>query len=93
MQLVWQDPNGTKHREIVILENLSGSGAGLFMGVAVPDDTPVQLITNDLQLNGKISHCRFRENGYVVGLKLNADVSGKEFIPEHLLDVSLLDLD
>ena len=68
------------------------------MGVAVAEGTPVQLVANDLQLNAQIAHCLFRENGYIVGLELDADSKwaqqpGSEFIPEHLLDVSLLDLD
>jgi hypothetical protein len=98
VQLLWTGSNGAKHREIVILENLSRAGVGLFMGVAVPAGTPVQLIANDLPLNGRIQHCVFRENGYIVGLELDPDSQwaqepGSEFIPQHLLDVSLLDLD
>lgn len=98
VQLLWIDPQGAKRREIVILENLSLAGVGLFMGVEVPEGTAVQLLANDLQLSGRIAHCRFRENGYVVGLELDSDSQwaqepGSEFIPEHLLDVSLLDLD
>lgn len=98
MQLVWLDANGDKRREIVILENLSLAGVGLFMGVAIAQGTPVQLMANDLLLNGLIQHCLFRENGYIVGLELDAGSKwaqkpGSEFLPEHLLDVSLLDLD
>ncbi len=63
------------------------------MGVAVPERTPVQLLANDLQLSGKVLYCRFRENGYLVGMQLDSNASGKDFIPKHLLDVSLLDLD
>jgi hypothetical protein len=98
VQLLWTDARGAKHREIVILENLSITGVGLFMGVEVPKGTPVQLIANDLQLNGRIQHCVFRENGYIVGLELDSDSQwaqepGSEFLPEHLLDLSLLDLE
>lgn len=97
-QLVWLETNGTKRREIVILENLSLAGVGLFMGVPVPEGTAVQLVANDLLLSGEIKHCLFRENGYVVGLELDSESKwaqepGSEFVPEHLLDVSLLDLD
>jgi hypothetical protein len=99
VQLVWADAHGgAKRREIVILENLSLSGVGVFMGVSVPEGTAVQLIANDLQLSGRIARCAFRENGYVVALELDSDSQwaqqpGSEFLPEHLLDVSLLDLD
>lgn len=98
VQLVWLEPDGRSRREIVILENLSIAGVGLFMGVAVPEAIPVQLVANDLHLAGQVKHCRFRENGYVVGLELDPDSKwaqkpGSEFLPEHLLDLSLLDLD
>jgi hypothetical protein len=98
VQLLWLDPNGQRRREIVILENLSLAGVGLFTGVAVPEGTEVQILANDLQLAGHIKHCLFRENGYIVGLELNpnskwAQEPGSTFLPEHLLDVSTLDLD
>jgi hypothetical protein len=98
VQLLWLDANGARRREICILENLSLAGVGLFMGVAVTEGTAVQLVANDLQLSGLVKLCLFRENGYVVGLELDsnskwAQEPGSDFIPEHLLDVSLLDLD
>jgi hypothetical protein len=98
VQLVWREPCGKSHREIVILENLSLAGVGLFMGVAVAEGTQVQLVANDLLLAGRVTHCLFRENGFIVGLELDPDSRwaqqrGREFLPEHLLDVSLLDLD
>jgi hypothetical protein len=98
VQLLWLDPNGQRRREVVILENLSLAGVGLFTGVAVPAGTQVQLLANDLQLAGHIKHCIFRENGYIVGLELNPDSKwaqqpGNTYLPEHLLDVSALDLD
>jgi hypothetical protein len=97
-QLLWTEPNGAKRREIVILEHLSRAGVGLFMGVAVPKETKVQLIANDQHLAGQVKDCRFRENGYIVSLELDsnskwAQEPGSEFLPEHLLDVSLLDLE
>ena len=98
VQLLWLDPKGERCREIVILENLSLAGVGLFMGVPVAKGTEVQIMANELQLAGRVKHCLFRENGYIVGLELDSDSKwaqepGREFVPEHLLDVSLLDLD
>ena len=98
VQLVWTEPNGAKHREIVVLENLSRAGAELFMGVAVPKGMKVRLIANDLHLAGQVKQCVFRENGYIVSLELDsgsnwAQEAGTEFLPEHLLDVSLPDLE
>jgi len=98
IQILWVEPDGTRYREIAILENLSLVGVGLFMGVAIPEGTAVQLLVNDAKLGGQVKQCRFRENGFIVGLELDAQSRwaqqpGREIIPEHLLDVSLLDLD
>jgi hypothetical protein len=98
VQLVWTEPTGVRHREIVILENLSRAGVGLFMGVPVPPETEVQIVANDALLVGRVKQCSFRENGYIIGLELDAQsqwaqAPGADFLPEHLLDVTLLDLD
>ena len=98
IQLHWVEPNGAHHHEIGILENLSLAGVGLFTGVAIPEETEIQLVANDVQLIGYVKQCKFRENGYIVGLELDskskwAQAAGRDFLPEHLLDVSLLDLD
>ena len=98
VQLQWTGQHGACHREIVILENLSRAGVGLFMGVPVPEGTEVYLAANGIQLGGRVKQCQFRENGYVLGLELNAESQwaqepGSDFLPEHLLDVSLLDLE
>ena len=97
VQLLWLDENGSRQHEIVVLEDLSLAGVGLFMGVALTAGTAVELLSNDLRLAGQVKHCLFRENGYIVGLELDADSKwaqepGSKFMPEHLLDVSLLDL-
>ena len=98
VQLHWVEPSGVPHHEIAILENFSLAGVGLFTGVAVLEGTEVQLITNNVQLIGYVRQCSFRENGYIVGLELDskskcAQAAGRPFLPEHRLDVSLLDLD
>jgi len=98
VQLQWMEPGGARYREIAILENLSMAGVGLFTGVAVPEGTEVQVVVNDNRLVGYVKQCMFRENGYILGLELDsqskwAQESSHEFLPEHLLDVSLLDLE
>jgi hypothetical protein len=97
VQLLWMGPDGLSRREIAILENLSDAGAGLFMGVPIAHGTEAQIIANDTHLTGQIRQCTFRGNGYIVGMELAsqsrwAQAAGR-FLPEHLLDVSLLDLD
>lgn len=98
VQLQWVESGGAHYREIAILENLSLAGVGLFTGVAVPEGTEVEIVANDVQLVGYVKQCIFRENGYIVGLELDskskwAQAAGRDFLPEHLLDVSLLDLE
>ena len=61
--MLWYEAGGQKRREIVILENLSLSGVGLFMGVAVPEGTTVQLIANDVSLGGEVRQGKFRKTG------------------------------
>ena len=98
VQVHWREPDGESFREIAILENLSLSGVGLFTGVPISTGVEVSIAGNDVELTGRVKQCKFRENGYVVGLELDdrskwAQQPGTEFMPQHLLDVSLLDLD
>jgi hypothetical protein len=98
VQIQWTDDRGTPYREIAILENLSLAGVGLFTGVPVAEGTAVRIAVNDVQLSGCVRGCVFRENGYIVGLELDADSKwaqsvGRHILPEHFLDVSLLDFE
>jgi hypothetical protein len=98
VQVSWQNANGERFREIAILENLSLSGVGLFAGVPLPPGMKVDLAGSEAVLTGRVKQCAFRENGYVVGIELDDDSKwaqepGCAFVPQHLLDVSLLDLE
>ena len=98
VQLSWENSRGEQFQEVAILENLSLSGVGLFTGVPIPQDVEVRLAGATTVLTGHVKQCVFRENGYVVGLELDEDSKwaqepGHSFVPQHLLDVSLLDLD
>lgn len=98
VQLSWQDDLGRSFREVAILENLSLSGVGLFTGVPLPEDTEIHLAGVEAVLTGRVRQCVFRENGYIVGIELNDDSKwaqepGCNFVPQHLLDVSLLDFE
>lgn len=98
VQVSWQDAKGDHFREVAILENLSLSGVGLFTGVPVPADVDIRLAGAHADLTGRVRQCTFRENGYIVGIELHDDSRwaqepGRAFVPQHLLDVSLLDLD
>jgi hypothetical protein len=98
VRVYWNDAAGTSFHEIAILENLSLAGVGLFTGVPVPQDVDVHIKGEGTELVGRVKQCVFRENGYIVGMELDAASKwaqnpGQEFVPQHLLDVSLLDLD
>jgi hypothetical protein len=98
VQVQWVNPSGERFYEIAILENLSLSGVGLFTGVPLPPDVDVHIKGSKTELVGRVKQCVFRENGYIVGLELDeaskwAQKPGHNFVPEHLLDVSLLELD
>ncbi len=97
VRLSWTDSRGSHQAEVAILENLSLSGVGLFTGVKVSEGSEIQIAANDVSLTGFVRACRFRENGYVLGVELHSDSKWAQepnsgFIPQHLLDVSLLDL-
>jgi hypothetical protein len=98
VRLTWSDPNGQHRAEIAILENMSPSGVGLFLGVHVPHGSRIKIAANEALLNGAVRSCKFRENGWIVGVELDADSRWAQepdsgFVPEHLLDVSLLQLE
>jgi hypothetical protein len=98
VRLTWSEPNGTRHAEVAVLENLSMSGIGLFLGVQVPHHSAVKIVSDDAFLTGSVRSCQFRQNGYIVGVELDAESKwvrepNSGFRPEHLLDVSLLDLE
>lgn len=94
IQASWPEGPHTRRTEIAILENISSSGVGLFCGVSVPIGVAIELSFSEKSLRGRVKHCQFRENGYLVGVELDpAQDLGGEFRPEHILDVSLLNFE
>ena len=96
---------GTEGDIISAEGGLLGSGfvskVGSFLasaeGVSVPEGIEVQIVANHIQLMGRVQQCVFRENGYIIGLKLDSNFQwtqqpGGNFLPAHMLDVALLDL-
>lgn len=98
VRLSWTEPSGCPRHEVAVLENLSLAGVALFSGVPVPEDSSIEIASDGARLNGFVRRCGFRENGYLLGVELDADSRWAQqpnsgFLPEHLLDVSLLQLD
>lgn len=98
VRLSWREADGSRRLEIAVLENLSLAGVGLFAGVPITEDTVLRITANGKTLSGNVRACRFRENGYVIGVELNAESRwaqepNSDFTPEHLLDTSRLRFD
>ena len=98
VRLSWTESSGRRRDETAVLENLSLSGVGLFAGVPVAEGLLLEIAVRDICLKGLVRHCSFRENGYLVSVELDNDSKwvqqpGAGFVPEHLLDVSLLELE
>ncbi len=96
VRILWTGSDETHHEEIVILENLSQSAAGLFAGVPVAEGTTVHLIADNTELAAQVSRCAFSGNGYLISLAVvseSGSTGRRDFIPEHLLDVSRLQFD
>ena len=95
VQICWTGPQGTRHEEIVVLENLSSGGLGLFTGVALQEGTNVRVLVNQRELSAEVRHCVSQGHGHLVGLALDPGskwTNSDGQAPEHLLDVSMLDL-
>jgi hypothetical protein len=91
VQVSWSAADNARSCEVVILENLAETGAGLFAGVPIPIGTNVQLLLGEDRFEGCVRTCLFRQNGYLIGVELTHCFQPTKR-PEHLLDVELLDL-
>jgi hypothetical protein len=99
VQISWVGAHRRVRKEVAVVENISKAGLGLalFVGVPLESGTELSILANGLKLSGHVTRCVFREDGYMVGLKLNKRWTfvpdpADRFTPEHLLDVNLLDL-
>jgi len=93
----WTGASGAVRDEIAILEDISPSGASLFLGVPVEAATPITLEAGGQRYRGTVRYCAPQPNGYLAGVDFEAAVAGGAapgkagYAPEHLLDVSRLD--
>jgi hypothetical protein len=92
----WVTAAGERREEVAILEDLSPSGASLFLGVPAPAGVPLTLATPEREFKGKVRHCTPTNNGYLIGVEF-PEAGGwrgedaAAYTPEHLLDVARLD--
>ena len=91
MQVRWTAPSGGRRCEMAVLEDFSGVGASLFLGVPVPPMTGVSLEAQARMLQGVVRYCSPQPNGYVVSVEFDRDIRREDYIPEHTLDIDRLD--
>jgi hypothetical protein len=95
IEVSWSGTNGHRRTEIGVLENLSREGFGLcvWLGTPFEQGTELSIVANRVKFTGCVTQCSARENGYFVGLRLAEPREWSDgFVPNHLLDVTLLDL-
>ena len=95
VEVSWSGMNGHRRTEIGVLENLSREGIGLCLYPGTPLERGIELSigANQMEFTGCVMQCNARENGYFVRLRLAVPREWADgFVPEHLFDVTLLDL-
>ena len=86
--LYWRE--GGEHKEAVVLENISASGACVQAESSVPESTHVRLVCGKAEFHGSVRFSYWRDDGYFIGIAFDGDAkwSRAKFKPEHLLDPS-----
>jgi hypothetical protein len=86
--LYWQEGAQGTHKDAVVLENISASGACVQAESSVPENTSVRLVCGEAEFHGSVRFCYWRDDGYFIGIAFDADAkwSKAKFKPEHLLD-------
>jgi hypothetical protein len=86
--LCWSEERGGEHRETVVLENISASGACVQAEVPVTEGSRVSLLCGQANFEGYVRSCYLRDNGYFIGIAFNegSKWSKDRFQPEHLVD-------
>ncbi len=88
IQLRWMDRQRVRHKETVVLEGFSTSGASMLVGTAIVEGTAVTVCGGAEVLRAVVRHCDPVPNGYLIGVLFWGQP--RNYVPEHLLDPSLL---
>ena len=88
VRLRWTDAYRRQREEVVILENISASGASVQSEVAVAERTRVSIVCRKCKFRGLVCFCYQRTSAYFIGIKFDSDSkwSKANFKPKHLLD-------
>ena len=89
VKLRWRDA-GNDHSELVVLENISSSGASVQSVVSISEGAEVLMICGKCEFRGIVRSCYWRDDGYFIGIAFDADSkwSKAKYKPKHLLDPS-----
>jgi hypothetical protein len=84
----WKDRAGRLRRAMVNLEDISRSGACLQLETPLPNETPVVVCCEGVDLRGTVRYCVYRDSSYFVGVEFEEGTqwSSVHFRPQHLLD-------
>lgn len=88
VKLRWIEGREREQEQVVVLENISVSGACVQSEVAIPENARVKLDCRKQEFRGRVRSCYFRDDAYFVDIEFDADSrwSKEKFTPEHLLD-------
>jgi hypothetical protein len=86
--LRWLEQQGGERREVVVLENISTSGACVQSEVPICEGSLVSLLCPSASFEGCVRSCYMQDNGYFIGIAFDegSKWSKARFQPEHLLD-------
>ena len=86
--LRWSEAPRRERSEVVVLENISASGAAVQSEVLVPDSARVRMICGKCEFRGTVRSSYWRDGGYFIGIAFDADSkwSKARYQPKHLLD-------
>jgi hypothetical protein len=86
--LRWSDESERPRSEIVVLDNISASGACVEAEVSVREGTVVSMVCGKVEFHGYVRFCYWRDTGYFIGITFDANSkwSKAKYKPKHLFD-------
>jgi len=85
----WTDSEGVGRTEVVILDDISASGARIRLEHQLPVDTRVTISHPKGEYHGKVRYCIFEAARYSIGVAFDEGYrwSKSDFKPSHLLEL------
>jgi hypothetical protein len=88
MDVRWTGESGQSMKALANLEDISNSGACLQLDTPIASGTTVHICHANVEFEGVVKYCVFRDTGYFVGVQFAEGFKWDErlFQPQHLLD-------